>query len=374
MTPDLQRPTKPEGYYHGVEHGLALAQTTRRSSQNREGWVDITLNLVAVKFGGSELSVQGEGTNSVCFGGGDCFFVKWGSKEQNEAELTGIGGRGGIFMDELDGHPAQKAVNLGVTFQVAANATKASLFFGEHRVPLDLDGDYAPRDEHLDSLPVPTPSPAQDAKTAGFFVDSEHGIAVTGVSRTGDIDERDGDNNPLMSVARVDLYAGSPSRRRYPELVTTAPDADDEEVFGDAWPLVKEWRGLWDGHPGPGQGLGVGVQAGADSGAGGCLAGGPRPDPAAGDGATAGPGPGSAVELASEGAPRVQEAAGQAGIPAPAAAGVVAGALAEVAPRRHRWAGNAWPKCSRPPRRVTFVRVVYTPISGDVVPGCRMEE
>ena len=49
--------------------------------------------------------------------------------------------------------------------------------------------------------------------------------------------------------------AGPPSRRRYPELVTTAPDADDEEVFGDAWPLVAEWRELWDGHPAQGKGL-----------------------------------------------------------------------------------------------------------------------
>ena len=49
--------------------------------------------------------------------------------------------------------------------------------------------------------------------------------------------------------------AGSPSRRRYPELVTTAPEADDEEVYGDAWQLVDQWRGLWDGHPARGRGL-----------------------------------------------------------------------------------------------------------------------
>ena len=49
--------------------------------------------------------------------------------------------------------------------------------------------------------------------------------------------------------------AGSPSRRRYPALVTTAPDADDQEVYGDAWPLVDEWRGLWGGHPAQGKGL-----------------------------------------------------------------------------------------------------------------------
>ncbi len=39
------------------------------------------------------------------------------------------------------------------------------------------------------------------------------------------------------------------SARRYPDLVTRDADADDEEVFGDAWPLVDEWRGLWKGHP-----------------------------------------------------------------------------------------------------------------------------
>ena len=49
--------------------------------------------------------------------------------------------------------------------------------------------------------------------------------------------------------------AGSPSRRRYPELVARDPAGDDEEVFGGAWPLVKEWRELWDGHPAQGKGL-----------------------------------------------------------------------------------------------------------------------
>ena len=49
--------------------------------------------------------------------------------------------------------------------------------------------------------------------------------------------------------------AGSPSRRRYPELVTRDPAGDDEEVFDEAWPLVEEWRVLWDGHPAQGRGL-----------------------------------------------------------------------------------------------------------------------
>ena len=43
-------------------------------------------------------------------------------------------------------------------------------------------------------------------------------------------------------------------RREYPELVTLEP-ADDEEVFGDAWPLIVEWRGLKDTHPDRGSSL-----------------------------------------------------------------------------------------------------------------------
>ena len=44
-------------------------------------------------------------------------------------------------------------------------------------------------------------------------------------------------------------------RREYPELVTLEPADDDEEVFGDAWPLIVEWRGLKDTHPNRGSSL-----------------------------------------------------------------------------------------------------------------------
>ena len=49
--------------------------------------------------------------------------------------------------------------------------------------------------------------------------------------------------------------AGAATRRRYPDLVTSDPSDDDEEIFGDAWLLVQEWRELWDGHPARGKGL-----------------------------------------------------------------------------------------------------------------------
>ena len=44
-------------------------------------------------------------------------------------------------------------------------------------------------------------------------------------------------------------------RREYPELVTLEPAEDDEQVFGPAWPLIVEWRGLKDTHPNRGKGL-----------------------------------------------------------------------------------------------------------------------
>ena len=44
-------------------------------------------------------------------------------------------------------------------------------------------------------------------------------------------------------------------RREYPDLVTLDPAEDDEEVFGDAWALIVEWRGLKDAHPNDGNGL-----------------------------------------------------------------------------------------------------------------------
>ena len=45
------------------------------------------------------------------------------------------------------------------------------------------------------------------------------------------------------------------SQRRYPDVVAWQPADDDEDVYGAAWPLVDEWRGLWAGHSPTGRGL-----------------------------------------------------------------------------------------------------------------------
>ena len=45
-------------------------------------------------------------------------------------------------------------------------------------------------------------------------------------------------------------------KRLYPELVTKEPAPDDDEVYGEAWPLIEEWREIWNtGHVGTGKGL-----------------------------------------------------------------------------------------------------------------------
>ena len=49
---------------------------------------------------------------------------------------------------------------------------------------------------------------------------------------------------------------GRPSlRREFPDLVTIEPADDDADVFGNAWPLIVEWRELKAAHPNRGGGL-----------------------------------------------------------------------------------------------------------------------
>ncbi len=44
-------------------------------------------------------------------------------------------------------------------------------------------------------------------------------------------------------------------RRTDPELVTEDPASDDAAVYGEAWPLVEEWRRLRQNHPNRGRSL-----------------------------------------------------------------------------------------------------------------------
>ena len=64
-----------------------------------------------------------------------------------------------------------------------------------------------------------------------------------------------GSGGSAPSTPGKPLTTRSLPRRDFPELATLEPAADDEDVYGDAWPLVQEWRELRNTHPDRGKGL-----------------------------------------------------------------------------------------------------------------------
>ena len=139
-------------------------QTTREPSATREGWVDITLDLVLTKFGrdpgvASNIAVETNAA-SLCFANvrspNDCLLVAWGSQEQFETEL-----RPWLNATEI-AWPPRKAMPYPVTFEVPENASRASLIFDESRVTLNLQGDRIPTTTVSTLSPAPTPAPAAD--------------------------------------------------------------------------------------------------------------------------------------------------------------------------------------------------------------------
>ena len=127
----------------------------------------------------------------------------------------------------------------------------------------ELTGSYGGLEQRVDGL----------AEDVGRAVEEVRGIAEAG-NQGGDVAQ---DLRRLeRRVSRLESAGGSGAgpaagasggsagrssatavseRRRYPDLVTVDGAPDDEEVFGDAWPLVKEWRELWWGHSDLGRGL-----------------------------------------------------------------------------------------------------------------------
>ena len=178
-------------------------QNDRRPSPDRQGWVDITLDLAVTRFGPEEVSasrisylVDGD---SVCFENSgppnDCVHVVWGSNQQFNAEFDQP-----TRPTTLD-VPSGSAVLLSLTFEVAENAASASLVAGETTVPIDLQATARAVGALDEPLPAPTPPPgsSDSANTAGYFMDRSYGIAVTGVSREPD------KTGPTLSVATVEL-------------------------------------------------------------------------------------------------------------------------------------------------------------------------
>ena len=86
---------------------------------------------------------------------------------------------------------------------------------------------------------------------------NEHGQALRRVeSRLDRVEGGDGAEGPPPASPAGGGVAGPISPRRdFHDLATLEPAADDEDVFGGAWPKVQEWRELRNTHPDRGRGL-----------------------------------------------------------------------------------------------------------------------
>ncbi len=60
---------------------------------------------------------------------------------------------------------------------------------------------------------------------------------------------------PAPAVSGLQPRKPGALRRPFPDVVTEQPADDDAEVYGEAWPLVDEWRLLRAGHPHDGKGV-----------------------------------------------------------------------------------------------------------------------
>ena len=176
--------------------------------------------------------------DSICFQNlqppNDCVIVAWGSSEQFTAEFDSAGRTG------LLEAPVGTTFLLPVTFEIPGNATLASLVFGEHRVPIDLQGDAGPVQTLSEPLaaPTPPPGPSTPEATVGYFMDDAYGIAITGVLR-----EPDQSSavlaNVAVSFALLSLYVDNdlaPAIRssNTPGQVCFVTDSEDE-CMGISW-------------------------------------------------------------------------------------------------------------------------------------------
>ena len=174
----------------------------------------------------------------------------------------------------------EATVLLGVNYRTLVNAEESGELTGRmcdalERLLLTWDGRPGAGDENSEPEPDPGGDLARrvEALEAGLEElarELRSGLAAlsaaVGGAAKGDPSmttgqhsaTRAGDGNkgaPAQSPPTAPPVAGlnrsRPARRRRvdPEMVTREPADDDPEVYGEAWPLVKEWRGLKARHP-----------------------------------------------------------------------------------------------------------------------------
>jgi hypothetical protein len=193
------RPDRP-GYIAGTHHGVAILGTSRATSSTHPGWVDITLSMALASFASdpaadAQITLGAEGTQGCLASSGnqECFSIEWGTEEQFRAILRPQAGP--------STWPASKAQPWVVTFEVPANAERASLAFVGNRVTLNLTGD-APAEPVTFIAPIsqqPATGEAAPVWTHGYFMGDRHGISINRVSRTPNPAQ------PLWSEVKVEI-------------------------------------------------------------------------------------------------------------------------------------------------------------------------
>ena len=171
------------------------------------------------------------------------------------------------FLRELDRQEGRLAAAalLGVNYKTVARALDADRVTGRMADALELllgaGGDselerlrrqvrlleerVAALEERGDALPV-APAAGDGPGHVGEEGDGE--VEKQAPVRTGSDENQSAPaQSPPTAPPRVAGLGGTrPARRRRvdPEMVTREPAGDDPENYGDAWPLVKEWREL----------------------------------------------------------------------------------------------------------------------------------
>ncbi|MXZ90424.1 MAG: hypothetical protein F4Z05_02965 [Chloroflexi bacterium] len=176
------------------------------------------------------------------------------------------------LLDELvrDKGPRQAAADLDVDHRTLTASLESGRLTRRIRVALDralLDGAGSPAQEQRQ----------RNDLLAGRLDRVEELAGDTGMSLAAVQGEVEAHGHALRNIegrlAQVEVGRDPPGstpyfipsqgpsppprrpRREFPELATLEPAADDEQVFGDAWPLIQEWRVLRQRHPHRGKGL-----------------------------------------------------------------------------------------------------------------------
>ena len=149
---------------------------------------------------------------------------------------------------------------LGVNYKTLARAEETGKITGRMGDALERllgtgdDPEVAKLRERVDALEGGVEALAKELRD-GL---GEIRAAVAGSAESQGHDHaQDGEHDDGAAPPVVGLRPRQPftERRLDPEIVTEEPAEDDQEVYGDAWPLVEEWRRLRADHPHRGKSL-----------------------------------------------------------------------------------------------------------------------